>query len=271
MKPEFILKADLIDIVFENRNKEYGAYELRSHYVTRLKKSISLVLLGISLVFGLAYLNSHFFSHAVSHIITCEIPDMRLTPVDPLPDIKPKPQPRQERSFTHNEFNKPKIVRAEVVNPPPTQEDLAEKILSNKNIEGDLNPGNLLPASAGTGTTVSEVTAVPEKVKILEKAEYMPEFPGGMAALQRFLSRNLKTPKEDMEPGTKTKVLARFVVDKDGSITGIVIEQSGGHDFDEEVTRVVRKMPAWKPGMQNGEKVAVYFTIPVIFQASDDN
>jgi protein TonB len=90
-------------------------------------------------------------------------------------------------------------------------------------------------------------------------------------ALQRFLSRNLRSPNEGMETGSVIRVLVRFVVDRDGSITGIEFEKSGGRDYDNEVLRVMKKMPAWKPGMQNGRTVAVYFKIPVVFQSAPDN
>ena len=136
----------------------------------------------------------------------------------------------------------------------------------------DLKPNEAIVPNAapkGTGTEVKE--AEPEKEIIFNRAEFMPEFPGGLAALQRFLSRNLKTPKDDMEAGAKIKVQVKFVVDKDGTITGINVEQSGGEIFDNEVIRVMKKMPAWKPGMQNGRNVAVYFTIPVVFQSGDEN
>jgi periplasmic protein TonB len=63
----------------------------------------------------------------------------------------------------------------------------------------------------------------------------------------------------------------RFVVDKDGTITGVELEKSGGKDFDNEVSRVIKKMPQWKPGIQHGKNVAVYFKLPVIFQAPDEN
>ena len=96
----------------------------------------------------------------------------------------------------------------------------------------------------------------------------MPEFPGGVEGLKRYLLRNLREP-EGLQPGEKVVVLIRFVVDKDGSIDEATIVQSGGH-FDQEVLRVIKKMPRWKPGIQNNRFVAVYYTLPVTFVGFED-
>jgi protein TonB len=98
----------------------------------------------------------------------------------------------------------------------------------------------------------------------------MPGFPGGTEALVRFLKQNLQTPEESMESGSRVTVKARFEAQRDGSIGGIEILQSGGKDFDEEVVRVLNKMPIWAPGSQNGRNVAVYFTLPIVFEATGE-
>ncbi|HCT22549.1 MAG TPA: hypothetical protein DIW54_04125, partial [Chitinophagaceae bacterium] len=103
---------------------------------------------------------------------------------------------------------------------------------------------------------------------ILEKAEQMPEFPGGKEAMIRFLMRNLPQP-DDIAEGEKLAVLARFVVDIDGHIINIEIENSGRKDLDQAVIRAIGKMPRWKPGMQNGRSVPVYFRLPVTFVSNE--
>src|SRR5687768_18040209 len=94
----------------------------------------------------------------------------------------------------------------------------------------------------------------------------MPEFPGGKAALQRFLIKHLRVPDEGLEPVSRISVEVQFIVDKNGSITGMEILRSGGELFNKEVLRVLQKMPVWKPGRQNGMEVRVYFKLPVTFQ-----
>jgi periplasmic protein TonB len=274
MKPEFILQADVLDILFENRNKAYGAYELRSQYDHRLKKSLAVVfsILVIAIVSG--YMRNHFFHDknitgiiTVGDSVTLDLVNLRREP-------PPVQQPVVKKIATIKDVTI-RIVPDKLVDTTtvPTNDEKAVKNIGTQNIAGDL-PGDILqkPSEGNSGTGKETPPPEPEaSPEILTIAENMPEFPGGLPALQRFLSRNLKTPKDDMEAGSKIRVLVRFVVDKDGSITGIDIEQSGGADFDNEVTRVMKKMPAWKPGRQNGRNVSVYFKMPVIFQAADEN
>jgi protein TonB len=86
----------------------------------------------------------------------------------------------------------------------------------------------------------------------------------------RFLSRHLRVPDEAVEPGQKIKILVQFVVGKDGQISNIQFIQTNGEVFEHEVLRVMKKMPTWRPGMQNGEAVAVYFKLPVIFETQGE-
>ena len=107
------------------------------------------------------------------------------------------------------------------------------------------------------------------KTEIFEHAERMPEFPGGIEALKRFLLKNLTMPPNDLDPGTVVKVTARFVVDGEGHVQNIEITQPADPSFNKEVKRVILKMPDWKPGQQNHHPVSVYFNLPVNFVAAD--
>jgi periplasmic protein TonB len=104
---------------------------------------------------------------------------------------------------------------------------------------------------------------------VLGIAEVMPEFPGGIEALKRFLLKNLRMPENNLETGEQVKVIARFVVGADGRVRDIEIIQAADADFNQEVRRVVGKMPDWIPGSQNHRNVAVYFNLPVNFVKSD--
>jgi protein TonB len=270
MEPEMILQADVLDIIFDDRNKEYGAYELRSHYERRLKKSIAVVflLIVVSILF-FYWLNNIPHSKTITEIfkptdtislVTVEI-DKRIL----------QPELAHKRIATV-QSTPPLIVRDKIItNPPPTIDDQNLKQIGKANIDGDLPSGVVQPVSDGNGKSGNTSESVLEEETVASHPDFMPEFPGGMEALQRYLSRNLKMPREDLEPGTKVPTLVRFVVDKDGTITGIEFEKSGGKDFDNEVARVIKKMPPWKPGKQNGKSVAVYFKLPVIFQVPDEN
>src|SRR5579871_1937049 len=273
MKPELILKADMLDILFENRNKDYGAYQLRRQYDKRLYKSLGVIITLLFSFLILSLLKNYFFPAANKHIVIPDSPVVELSTVDPAkPPEKPAIKPVSPRRIAEIMNTIPLITRTQVSNPPPIQDDLENKITSTKNVYGDnLKTNDVIETnavSAGTGEKINEPE--PEKEIVFTTAQVMPEFPGGEPALQRFLIRNIRTP-ENTEPGSKLRVMMRVVVDKDGNVINVEVEESSGNDFDKEVMRVVKKMPQWKPGMQNGKNVSVYFNLPVILQVPDEN
>jgi protein TonB len=101
--------------------------------------------------------------------------------------------------------------------------------------------------------------------EVFTHAEQMPDFPGGKAALSKYLSKNIKYPEEAYKHNIQGKVHVRFIVETDGSISDIRIQKGLSHGCDEETLRVLKKMPKWNPGMQNGAFVAVYYNLPVTF------
>ncbi|WP_336526233.1 energy transducer TonB, partial [Bacteroides acidifaciens] len=101
---------------------------------------------------------------------------------------------------------------------------------------------------------------------IHEHVEIMPDFPGGMAALMKYLGTNIKYPTISQEMGSAGKVIVQFVVDKDGTITNPAVVRGVDAYLDKEAIRVISSMPKWKPGVQNGKKVRVKYTVPVVFR-----
>lgn len=112
---------------------------------------------------------------------------------------------------------------------------------------------------------VVEAEEVDEDV-IHEHVEIMPDFPGGMAALMKYLGTNIKYPTISQEMGSAGKVIVQFVVDKDGTITNPTVARGVDAYLDKEAIRVISSMPKWKPGVQNGKKVRVKYTVPVVFR-----
>ena len=102
--------------------------------------------------------------------------------------------------------------------------------------------------------------------KVYEKAEVMPEFPGGEQAMMDFVANNVKYPKEAMEKEISGRVLVSFVVEKDGSINEAEVVKGIGGGCDEEAVRVVKAMPKWKPGKDKGKAVRVSFMLPIVFK-----
>jgi TonB family protein len=113
-----------------------------------------------------------------------------------------------------------------------------------------------------------EATEDAEMPKVFDVVENMPEFPGGMTAMMQFLAENVCYPEAAEKSGTQGRVIATFIVEKDGSITNIKIVKSVSKELDAEAKRVIEAMPNWKPGKQNGEPVRVKYTIPITFRLS---
>jgi protein TonB len=268
MKPESILQADILDIIFENRNKEYGAYNLRKGYNQTMIKALAGTLL-ISIVFCI--MNFINFSSDKEDAILFTSPDLELTPVDLKKVEPPRPPEAPKEKTAARQFVKPVIVDQNVEEPLPEIKELAENILiGTQNIDGPPALG-IEPVSEPPKNIIeAPVEVLDEKTKIVDRAEFMPEFPGGHAAFMRFLSKNLRVPDDVVEPGKNIKILVQFVVGKEGDISDIRFLRTNGEVFEHEVIRVLRKMPTWKPGMQNGEKVAVYFRLPVVFETHEE-
>ena len=102
--------------------------------------------------------------------------------------------------------------------------------------------------------------------KVLEKAEVMPEFPGGEQAMMKFVAENVQYPEEAKEKEISGRVLVGFIVEKDGSIADVKVVKGIGGGCDEEAVRVVKAMPKWKPGMDKGKPVRVHYMLPLIFK-----
>ena len=270
MKPELILESDVLDIVFENKNKAYGAYELRRHYNKRLKQSLLVTFL---LVLVFAFLQSWKVPHRkggfmIENFDSLKLVEMKLKPDEPVEKPKEKIiQPKKLAEIKYETF----VVKPdnEVKDSLPTIEDIRDRNISNRNVEGDkVSPDERIkPSSNGDNLNVA-TTEDSEDMRPLPIAEFMPEFPGGMEAFLKFMQRNVKQP-DDMEEAQKLVVVAEFVVDRDGNISDLKIVQHARADLDAEVLRVIKKMPVWKPGMQNGRKVPVFCKLPVTFVASE--
>jgi protein TonB len=155
--------------------------------------------------------------------------------------------------------------------PPPEAPSIAEAL---QIVEDDANVEQTVVASTEDLGEKVEVKYVPvavveeepDEVTIFEVVENMPEFPGGMAALMQFLSKNIKYPTIAQENGTQGKVSVQFVVNRDGTVVDPVIVRSVDPYLDKEALRVISQMPKWKPGMQRGKAVRVKYTVPVSFR-----
>lgn len=269
-----ILKADILDILFQNRNKLYGAYALRKTYDRRMLISLSagLALSFLLMLPGIMKKDTKEITvvNRPEGLVVKEfviIPPKKEAPVQPQKPVRPKPAPTvktvQKKFTSQFDIKKDELVKQ----PVASVDDLSGKKIGDEEVKGKADNGTVsLPATPETGTGTDK-TPVPATSDFTAK-ETAPEFPGGPDALNRFLSKNLNTP-EQLEAGEKKMVKVRFKVDVDGFVTGFEIVESGGREFDNEVLRVCKKMPRWKPAFQNGIHVPVTYMIPVTFIGSE--
>ena len=274
MTKKEIMQASLLDIVFDNRNKDYGAYELRREYPFRLIIALSSSLAFIFLIFLLSSFTSDrkpgLINKPDEHLFV--VKTFELPPDQPKESkiLKSKPAYKQPtasiRYSSHVIIEKDKKLKATDM---PDVNDLIDNDISTITVEGPKKDSQFIPykpVPKNDGNGIIEETIIPAVTIIFSQSK--PEFPGGDDALMRFFDRNLNTPDELTE-GNRKLVQVRFRVNKDGMVSSLEIIKSGGEVFDKEVIRVCKKMPRWKPAMQNGIQVPVSFVLPVTFIAYD--
>lgn len=246
------------EIVFENRNKEYGAYILRQKYQKRVVMALLISITGIGLAISLPMLISYLNKVSIDRTtkVTEAITLAEPPPIDkstpPPPPVIPPPPVKETIKFTP-----PKVVKdEEVVEPPPTQEEVKEVQVAAVTQEGDKNAVDIPD---------DPVVADPEEGKVFQFVEEPPSFPGGEDKLLEYLSRNIKYPTIAKENNITGRVYVTFVVDKEGKVKDAKILRGIGGGCDDEALRVVKAMPEWKPGRQNGRSVMVQYNLPVVF------
>jgi protein TonB len=254
-----ILQADLLDIIFENRNKAYGAYALRKTYHYRLQWalgiSLSLIFLLLMIRFGKENPGGED-DRKKSEIIlsTIEIPK----PKTETPQFRKPPEGAQIRNTRIEIVTDDRVKKPEV----PTPNELQSALTSTVNRTG-IPPDSLKGLSATTNNNEGSSKQSSPQTEIRSTSSEA-QFPGGKEAFAKFLTKYLITP-DDLEAGEKKIVLVRFMVDIDGTISKIEITQSDADEYGKEVVRVLNKMPKWIPAMQNGIRTATWFTQPVTF------
>ena len=248
--------AERAELVFEDRNKAYGAYDIRKLYELRLSRAFIFSTIGFVLLilspFFMQFLSDTADSIAKARteveVVLTEPPPLDATPPPPPP---PPPQPVRETV----RFVPPVVKDDAPEEDPPPQEQLVETTVSTVTQEG-LKDEDIPPEP--------EVVD-PDAGKIFTIVEEMPAFPGGDAKLFEFLKNNIKYPAIARENGIQGRVYVTFVVDKEGKIKDAKVLRGIGGGCDEEALRVVRAMPEWKIGKQNGRPVAVQYNLPINF------
>jgi len=256
-----ILRADLLDILFDKRNKDYGAYTLRKFYNNRLAVALGLALGAALLLILVGRLGgSREAVQAADRegviIRTYEIPPVKEKIEPPRP---PKAQPATTKAVAQaNLTTQIKMTNTTTI---ADQDALKQAAVSNITVSGPPDIFHTPTPPADPAPAAAPAAPEPPAEALIQRE---PEFPGGAKAWRDFLARNLQSPSS-LEYGERKTVMIRFLVSQEGAVTGFEILQSAGSDYDGEVIRVLRRMPRWKPALVNSQPVARSFTQPVTF------
>ena len=271
-------KLDLVsnewtDLVFEGRNQAYGAYKLRKGTTKRNIWSIIIVALASVLLFlGLQLQKMAQANKTVENTQAVELAKLqekkKEAKVEKKEIIKTEPEKVVEQVKSSVKFTAPVIKKDEEVKEEDEikldEVEKSDKAVGAFNVQGNDEVG-------GEVLKAKEEIKAPEPPKVEEEkvfdvVEQMPSFPGGNTALMKFLNENIHYPVVAQENGVQGRAVVSFVVERDGHITDVQIARSVDPSLDKEAQRVVKSMPKWIPGKQNGSAVRVKFNVPVSFR-----
>lgn len=274
------------DLVFEGKNQEFGAYQLRKSSDKRHNLAMLYVLIGLAVVAAILF-SLNMYNDYRAEIEAAEAKEraekMSAAQLAQMEEVEEVEEEVEEQRFEQPEIEVPQEVLATV---QVTQiaivdaEEVKNEVMDMETQQED-NTARGVVNQAGSDDAdkfqaVAEQVVVkepePEPVKeeeIFVAVEQQPEFPGGTAALMKWLASNVRYPQMALENGISGRVIVKFVVEKDGSVSGVTLVRGVDKDLDREAIRVVKSMPKWQPGKNNGQAVRCYFNLPVNFKLAE--
>ena len=270
-----LISRDWTEMVFEGRNKEYGAYRLRKNAGKRNLYSLITIFIaalaiwgGISLVKFVESRTKSVAQTSVAELSALNQPKKKAEVKQQKKVKLEQPEKVVERVKSSVKFTAPVIKKDDEVK-PEDELKTQDELMSTKTAIGALDvKGN--DDANGEVLKIKEAVAQPEPKpeveKVFDVVEQMPSFPGGPSALMEWLSNNVKYPVVAQENGVQGRVVVSFVVERDGSITDVKVVRGVDPSLDREASRVVRAMPRWIPGKQNGSAVRVKYNVPAAFR-----
>ncbi|RZJ52697.1 MAG: energy transducer TonB [Flavobacterium sp.] len=262
-----IYETKWTDLVFENKNKEYGAYQLRQE---NSKNSITALFMGLLLLTALGTISMLISKFQVAPpVVTVDPFDPTITPVDMtpvIPETKP-PAPLVE----HTSPAAPITESAQLVDPIIARpEEVTQTVAHNTEntpVVDNATPGtgtvtNVLPTNGGSVDNGSGTAVKPNEPATVGELDKMPEFPGGMSRFYTYVGNNFARPELDAE--RTLRVYVSFVIEKDGSITDIIVKNDPGFGMGKEAIRVLKSLKTkWTPGMIDGKAVRTAYNLPI--------
>lgn len=269
-----------VDMVFAGKNKEYGAYQLRKGTSGRNIKALLILVIAAALVGGfLAWkvIEQKQAEEQQAYMEAMELAKLqqqakkeekKKEPVKP--KIEPKkeiPVARETQKFTAPVIKKDELVKEE--NQVKQMDKLDDKVAVGTEDKEGVKDRTVEAVRSEIAVAAPPPPPAPKPevaTKVFDVVEEMPSFPGGNGALMSYLNSNVKYPVVAQENGVQGRVIISFVVERDGSISDVKVARSVDPSLDREAQRVVKSMPRWTPGKQNGQTVRVKYTVPVVFR-----
>jgi len=279
-----LTSAEWRDLIFADKNKEFGAYQLRKESDKRHNMAFLYMLVGLIVVVLLAIGYSKYADYRDEQK-ALELQEQRekmmAAALEQAEEEVPEEEP-EEQKYEQPEIEVPEEVLAtvqvtqiaiveadkvknEVMDMEAQKEDNTARGVVTQEGQDDADKFKAVHEQVVVKEPEPEVVK-PKEEEIFVAVEQQAEFPGGQAALMKWLSNNIRYPETAQQNDIQGRVVVKFVVEKDGSIGQVTIAKGVDKDLDREAIRVVKKMPKWQPGKNNGVAVRSYFTLPVTFR-----
>lgn len=278
MEVNKIMTADILDIIFEGRNKEYGAYDLRKSYNRRMIIALVVTAALITVLFVGFLIAKNLPEDKETEMVVQDVQlqeikqEKEIEPPPPPPPPPPPEPPKVEMA----KFTPPKIVEDEEVKEdekPPEVEKLEETKIGTINQEGIKDEGIVAPPVSDAGKGVIEAPKKDETNydEIFTKVEIESSYPGGPGAWMRYLNKTFRYPQEAQDEGIQGTVVVQFIVDKEGNVSEVeAVSGPSTGGLRDEAIRVIKKSGKWEPAVQNGRKVKSYKKQPITFKLESE-
>lgn len=271
-----LLEQKWIDLVFEGKNEAYGAYAIRQSTSNRNLLAMIALIIGLAIIvatFLIVNVASEAIAAAQAEHETEVVLDAIEEEIEEEKDdeeIVYEIEELEQLVAEETVMNSEKFTAYEMEDDAPeqvtkTQDEVAQSDVAIGAIDYDQGSDEAEHVLKVNEKVVDEVPPAVEETKVFDVVEQMPQFKGGDQALMEYLNKNLRYPPIAEENGIKGRVVCQFVVERDGSITDVKVVRSVDPSLDKEAVRVIKAMPKWTPGKQNGSAVRVKFTLPVTF------
>ncbi len=274
-----LYKVEWLDIVFADRNKNYGAYDLRAHYGANMMRALAITVLGFSVaVVSVNIALKHGHENEPHTIVTeQDLSHYKVPPVEQPKEAVLRKHPAGNPNKQIVAAPKVNVVSQRFIPPVVTNEPVLtdvkpidmDKAISN--IDNNTGAKGVMNSTAPVGpVTTGDPKGTPDGTPTNDPVDIggldvMPEPYGGAGAWAKFLQKNLRYPDTDIQG----RVVISFIIERDGKLTDLNIVKGVDNLLDREALRVLKLAPAWKPGQQNGKPVRVKYTIPIVFQMNE--